>query len=99
MIIRASENGRMPINSDINRFHGIVKQKIVNVMKKDLPNPEYLKMVSDDNPMHDLIFEMLSWGSDGTYVTPANAKYLREVYMLLLTLQSRKSFKNRIIIE
>jgi len=84
---------------DIRRVSYNVKQKPVSSMSKQVSNPDLLKMMSEDNPLFDVIFDMLLWGSDGTYLTADNARHLREAFTLLSVLEAGKPFEDRIISE
>lgn len=64
-----------------------------------ITNPQMLDMVSEENPLHDPLLDMLMWGSDDTYLTRENARYLREVFTLLVALESWKPFEQRVIRE
>ncbi len=62
-------------------------------------NPELANMVSEDNPFVDIVYDMLLWGSDDTYMSRENAGHLRELHTLLSALELGKPFEDRIVSE
>lgn len=90
---------KSPEKGDLHRVAGNVKQKPVFSMSKKISNPDLLKIMSEDNPLFDVIFDMLQWGGDGVYLTPQNARHLREAFTLLSALEAGKPFEDRIIGE
>lgn len=85
-------------NCETHEHDDIVKQKNI-IMYRKFTNPELVKMVSEDNPFYDIVYDMLLWGSDDTYLTRESAGYLRELHTLLSALELGKPFEDRIVSE
>lgn len=96
---RSEDLNKKSKKSHIEEFAVNVKSNYSKEMRLKITNPQMLKMVSEDNPLHDVIFDMLQWGYDDTYLTQKNARYLREIFTLLVALEAGKPFEDRVIVE